>query len=133
MNERDKPGKKVGYCNPPEHTRFRPGHSGNPAGRPKGTLNLATVLQRALREKIVISKNGRRIVITKMEAAIRQLVDKASAGDLKALQQVAAFVKSEGQEQDIENDKPELAENDSKVIQGILWRFQQTQRDGGER
>ena len=41
---------KVGYGNPPQHTRFKKGQSGNPRGRPKGTLNLATVLARTLRE-----------------------------------------------------------------------------------
>jgi Family of unknown function (DUF5681) len=44
-------GGKVGYCRPPEHTRFGQGQSGNPNGRPKSTLNLATVLERKLREK----------------------------------------------------------------------------------
>ena len=26
---------RVGYCNPPEYTRFKKGQSGNPNGRPK--------------------------------------------------------------------------------------------------
>jgi len=46
---------KLGYCNPPEHGRFKKGQSGNPKGRPKGTLNLATVLERTLREKVVLN------------------------------------------------------------------------------
>ena len=29
----------LGYGKPPEHTRFRPGSSGNPRGRPKGSKN----------------------------------------------------------------------------------------------
>ncbi len=32
----------VGYCKPPKRTRFQPGQSGNPRGRPKGTKNLKT-------------------------------------------------------------------------------------------
>ena len=48
-SEPEKPkSSKTGYCNPPEHTRFKTGQSGNPRGRPKGTLNLATVLERTL-------------------------------------------------------------------------------------
>ena len=49
---------RVGYCNPPERTRFKLGQSGNPKGRPKGTLNMATVLERALREKVIVNENG---------------------------------------------------------------------------
>lgn len=30
----------TGYCNPPEATRFKPGQSGNPKGRPKGAGKL---------------------------------------------------------------------------------------------
>jgi hypothetical protein len=30
---RDSEDCTVGYCTPPQHSRFRAGHSGNPAGR----------------------------------------------------------------------------------------------------
>jgi Family of unknown function (DUF5681) len=33
-------GYKVGYGKPPKTTRFKKGKSGNPGGRPKGSLNL---------------------------------------------------------------------------------------------
>lgn len=34
--ETDDVGTEVGHGKPPVHTRFQPGHSGNPPGRPKG-------------------------------------------------------------------------------------------------
>ena len=34
-------GYEVGYGKPPKHSRFRPGKSGNPKGRPKGSKNKA--------------------------------------------------------------------------------------------
>ena len=37
-----KNGYEVGYRRPPAHYQFRPGQSGNPAGRRKGVRNLAT-------------------------------------------------------------------------------------------
>src|SRR5260370_10634823 len=71
----DKPIKReqpktasVGYCNPPERTRFKKGRSGNPQGRPRGTFNMATVLERTLREKVVINENGKRKTITKLRS-----------------------------------------------------------------
>jgi len=77
---------KVGYRNPPEKSRFKTGQSGNPRGRPKGALNLATILERTLREPVIIVENGKRKTVTKIEAAIKELVNQAASGDLKALQ-----------------------------------------------
>ena len=34
-----RPGYEVGNGKPPEHSRFKPGQSGNPRGRPKGAKN----------------------------------------------------------------------------------------------
>jgi len=35
---------EVGYGRPPVHARFRPGQSGNPKGRPKGSRNKRTAM-----------------------------------------------------------------------------------------
>jgi len=35
----ERPGYDVGYGKPPAHSRFKPGQSGNPRGRPKGVKN----------------------------------------------------------------------------------------------
>jgi hypothetical protein len=40
---------EIGYGRPPIHTRFKPGQSGNPAGRPKGAQNSATEIAAELR------------------------------------------------------------------------------------
>jgi hypothetical protein len=85
---------KVGYRRPPEKSRFKPGQSGNPHGRPKGALNLATILEQTLREPIVIVENGRRKTVTKLEAAIKQVVNQAASGKLKAVQLLSTLVRS---------------------------------------
>jgi hypothetical protein len=115
----------VGYGHPPEHTRFKPGRSGNPRGRPKGTLNMATVLERTLRERVVINENGRRKTITKLAAAIKQLTNKAASGELKALQLLAALVRS-AEERAMKTVAPSspLDEADEKVFLGILKRLE---------
>jgi len=77
---------EVGYCKPPRHSRFKPGQSGNPAGRAKGTKNLASVLERELRAIVTIAENGRRRRVTKLDAAVKQLVNKAASGDGGSLQ-----------------------------------------------
>ncbi len=137
MDEQSKSEKpkttKVGYCNPPEHTRFKKGQSGNPQGRPKGTLNMATVLERTLREKVVINENGKRKTITKLEAAIKQVTNKAASGELKALQLLAALVCS-AEERGIQGAVPNAAldETDEKVVLGILKRLEATSKGDQE-
>jgi hypothetical protein len=121
---------KVGYCNPPERTRFKKGQSGNPQGRPKGALNMATVLERTLRERVVINENGKRKTITKLEAAFKQLSNKAASGELKALQLLSALVRSaEDRTVQANISKPAFEEDDEKVIVGILERFEAARKE----
>jgi hypothetical protein len=121
---------KVGYCNPPKRTRFKKGQSGNPQGRPKGALNMVTVLERTLRERVVINENGKRKTITKLEAAFKQLSNKAASGELKALQLLSALVRSaEDRTVQATISKPALEENEEKVIVGILERFEAARKE----
>lgn len=123
---------EIGYAKPPVHSRFRKGQSGNPQGRPKGRLNIATVLEKILREKVVINENGRRRTITKLEAAVKQLVNKAANGDLRALQQLSALARStEDKAAVVEAQEPqeELGASDQKILQGILSRFAEESSD----
>ena len=133
MSEQRKPKEikteHVGYRNPPELTRFKPGQSGNPKGRPRGALNMATVLERTLREKVIINENGRRKTINKLQAAVTQLTNKAASGDLKALQLLTALVRT-AEERAIQGAGPNSVtdEVDEKVVLGILKRIEATSK-----
>lgn len=120
----DNPEYEVGYGRPPRHSRFTKGQSGNPKGRPKGSLNLGTVLERTLRETVVINENGQRYQITKMEAAIKQLVNKSAAGDLGAIKFLAMLIRY-GEEGTADAATPtgSMAENDRKVMESLMNRL----------
>ena len=77
---------KVGYGKPPVATRFKPGQSGNPAGKkkkPKPQTSLKPVLKEVLEEPVTL--NGRKY--TPMEVVIRTLMNKAMKGDMRAIKQ----------------------------------------------
>jgi hypothetical protein len=122
----------VGYGKPPKHTQFKKGQSGNLKGRPKGTLNLATVLQRALREQVVVNENGRRKVITKLEAAITQLVNKAASGDAHAMRYLCHLVISAEERSVVVEPIAQFSDSDRKVMDNILKRFQKSFKDGND-
>jgi hypothetical protein len=79
---------EIGKGKPPRKTRFKPGKSGNPKGRPKGSKNFVTVLHQELNSKMPISENGRNRKVSKREVIAKQWVNKAAGGDLKTGQAV---------------------------------------------
>src|ERR1019366_10052955 len=77
--------QKVGRGNPPKHTQFRKGTTGNPKGRPKGSKNLSTYLMEAARYPVTATVNGRARKISNLQATTMQLATKAARGDQAAL------------------------------------------------
>ena len=82
---------EVGYRKPPAATRFKPGQSGNPKGRPKGGLNLATDLAAKLGELITVREGGKPRRVSKQRALIKSLMAKALQGDVRATTAVLAL------------------------------------------
>ena len=116
----------VGYGKPPQDTRFKPGQSGNPKGRPKGAKNLATIVDNAINEKVFVIENGRRRKRSKMEVAITQLTNKAATGDQKALTLLLPLVQIiEGRAEADAATTPILDEVDELVMSRIVERLRQ--------
>ena len=74
----------VGYKKPPEESRFKPGTSGNPSGRPKGAVSFRADFAAELAE--LVSEGH-----TKSRAIVKNLVSEAMSGDAKAAMAVIVF------------------------------------------
>jgi hypothetical protein len=102
---------KIGFAKPPVHSRFKPGQSGNPSGRPKREPSLASALKEELQKPVVIIDHGcRRKRLTKLEATARQLANKGVAGDLGAIRVMADLNRAEAASKPETNKTAALAE-----------------------
>lgn len=120
----------AGYCSPPQNTRFKKGQSGNPQGRPKGSLNVATVFMKTLREKIVVNENGRRKTVSKLEAAVKQLVNKAASGDQRSIQLLVDLARdAEGKQSITGAQESVLSSVDQEIMDDILKRFSEVKEE----
>jgi hypothetical protein len=129
-NDKDHDG--VGYGRPPRRTRFKKGRSGNPRGRPKGSKNLATQLTKTLGERVVITQNGRRRSITKLDAAAKQLANSAAAGDLKAIHQLMMLAQwVAGRTEALAPSTDPFTDADREVIAAICARLSH-RTEGGD-
>lgn len=80
----------VGYCRPPEHTRWKKGQSGNMKGRPKRDVSdFVSCAAKMLAERITLNRNGKDVRVSKMwglaEATYRDAVMKGNAAARRLL------------------------------------------------
>src|ERR1700722_15187922 len=122
-NDQPGPQEKVGYGSPPAASRFKKGVSGNLRGRPKGSLNVNTALTRVLRERVTINEHGQRKSITKLEAALKQLAQKAITGDVRAIREIVVLAAQAESKQALPAQQlSDLSDFDQAVIEGIVKR-----------
>ena len=112
--------------NPPKHTQFRKGTSGNPRGRPKGSKNLATYLMEAARDQVSATVGGRTRTISKLQATTMQLATKAAGGDQAAMGRFLDWVDEiETRAASVKPSQFPLSAPDIEVIRAVYERMKQ--------
>ena len=120
---------EVGYGKPPRHTQFEKGQSGNPRGRPSGSKNLATLVNEALNETVIVVENGRRRTIPQREAFAKQVVNRSTKADWRAakiLLDIAPDVESQSALETVESS---FSAEDEKVIALMKARWHGKKED----
>jgi hypothetical protein len=127
---RDNEGEyEVGYGKPPRNTQFKKGQSGNPRGRPSASKNLATLVSEALNEQVVVVENGGRRKISKREAIIKQLVNRSTKADWRAIKILLDIVREIEGRVEPEAAQSSFSAADEKVIEQIKARWQAKKGD----
>ena len=84
---------EVGYAKPPQSSRFKPGRSGNPNGRPKGARNklpalneerLKTIILEEAYREIKVNEGHRQVSVPMAKAIVRSLAHNAVKGNTRA-------------------------------------------------
>lgn len=118
---------EVGYRKPPKSGQFKPGQSGNPKGRPKGTKDLATDLQEELSSNIRVMDGQQELVISKQRALIKALSAKALKGDVKAMGVLLRMIERVIPTGVIDKDEQPISADDQSLIADFLVRNSNTQ------
>lgn len=110
--------ENVGYGQPPVHSRFKPGQSGNPKGRPKGKLTRAQRAAAVLERMVRVMENGKPKRISMEQLGLRKLAEKAASGDIKAL----VFLQSLAHQATEAPSEDDLSEQDKRILDAAVMR-----------
>jgi hypothetical protein len=110
----------VGFGRPPKATQFAPRESGNPKGRPKGSRRVGAVLDHILRQKIVVTENGRTRRLSTLEVLLRRLVNDALRSDPRAIKLLLALMERYGSASDSGPRLAELTVEDRAILSSYL-------------
>jgi hypothetical protein len=107
---------EVGYGRPPKATRFTPGKSGNPRGRPKGSRSVGAILKGVMSQKVTVSDGGRMRRVSRVELMLLRLVNDAARGDPRATKLALELNDRYGQPTEGGVQSGELSTDDMEIL-----------------
>lgn len=127
------PEYEVGYRRPPLHSRFKPGMSGNPKGRPKGPRSLDEMVSGVLRKQRKVTVRGRQIRMSTLEIMVTSVTERAVRGDIAAFRALTplllrSFDTAEGNEA-----LAALPEEDRQLLASYVDKIRRDEDEGGKR
>jgi hypothetical protein len=123
---------EVGYRRPPAAGQFKKGQSGNPKGRPKGSLSLGQELKKALLEKTSIKTDGGTMEISVLNAMIKKCLSEMCKGNMKAAEILSDLLKFAAT-MPAGNDNQEEASADQDILQAHDEKIMARIRKGPDR
>lgn len=122
MDDDHQPNKS-GFGNPPSEHRFKKGQSGNRKGRPKGTRNLKTDLAAMLNGNVEITVNGIHRRMTRQEAMLLSLFQRAVSKETGAAKTLLDLVVKLLPPDSTPEIASVLSQSDQNIIDSYLRRI----------
>ena len=97
-----------------------------------GAQNLSTLLREALNEPVVVTEDGGRRKITKRQAFIKQLVNQALKGDLRAARLLLDNLKEIDSRTEPETSESSFGAADKKVTEQLKKRWRRKEPPSDE-
>ena len=123
---------KTGMPSPSARLRAAPvSSSGVPKGRPSGAKNLSTLFIEALNETVIIAENGRRRKISKRQAIVKQIVNKAK-GDWRCTKLLLELPQEAGSPTEPESSESSFGAADKRTIEQLKARLRGNKRESDD-
>jgi hypothetical protein len=120
VHEGESADSKVGYSRPPFATRFRPGYSGNPRGRPKGSKSLDQVLRLALDRRVLDPRRGGRHTVRMIELIVEGLVLGAAKRDPRMVRLLLLLIDRYSPSDTPKLDAEEVRATDREILDDYI-------------
>lgn len=110
---------KVGYRNPPKHSQFKQGQSGNPGGLPKGTPKVSIALMKLLAE----DASNEFAPKSRAEKIAWALYQKAVGGDVAAIREISDRTEGKSPATLNVNRNDAKGENYRRIVSKIVEKY----------